>query len=154
MRPLTWIFSAVLATLATLPPRALPAMAAEAEAAAIAITDAWIRPPALPGRPAALYFTLSNAGAADSLIGVSTAAAGRAELHQHVRDRGVMSMKKMPAVAVPAHGTLAFAPMGYHVMLFKPGPGVVPGAKIPATLTFEKAGPVTVEAVVKTLRGE
>lgn len=152
MPPLTRILFALSALLAMSALGPLPAAAAPA--AAITVTDAWIRPAAVPGRPAVLYFTLRNSGTADSLTGVATAAAARAELHQHAHERGVMRMKKVPAVAVPAHGTLAFAPMGYHVMLYKPGPEVVPGARITATLTFEKAGAITVEAPVRTVKGK
>ena len=46
---------------------------------------------------------------------------------------------------IPAHGTVRLAPGGYHVMFTHLTKPLTKGEKVEATLTFEHAGPVTVE---------
>lgn len=122
-----------------------------AHAPAITVRDAWIRPPVVAGRPGALYFVIENKGKqADKLLSVSTPGAKEAEMHQSLQEGGVMTMAMVDWVDVPANGTLTFAPMGYHVMLYEVDASVTPGARIPATLTFSAAGPITIEAEVRS----
>lgn len=116
------------------------------------VENAWVRAPALPGRPGALYFTIVNGTkAADRLVGVTSPDCGRAELHNHLHEDGVMRMRKVEGVDIPAGGSVAFAPSGYHVMLFDLEDSVVPGGTLKATLEFVKAGRVTIEAEVRPL---
>lgn len=102
------------------------------------MTDAWVRLPAVAGRPAAAYFTL-HAGAVDTtLTGVTTDAAIRTELHETraaANGRG-MTMAALRSVAVPANGSVGFVPGGRHVMLFDIDPRVRAGGTITLALTF------------------
>lgn len=118
--------------------------------ATFTVTDAWSRamPPTAP--TGAVYFTLRNPnGEDDSLIGASTPRAERAELHTHVQQGELMSMKKVDSVNVPANGTLEFAPGGHHVMLFNMTQPLKAGESFPLTLQFEKAGDVTLEVGIR-----
>lgn len=128
-----------------------PASAAES---AIAVTDAWARAPLLPGRPAAAYFVIENGGSADRLVEVRSDAAGRTEIHNHVHEDGVMKMRKLDGVDIPAAGKVTFEPRGYHVMLFEPRSELREGAEIPVTLVFEHAGEITVTAPVRGMKAK
>ena len=100
-------------------------------------SDAWIRLPAVPGRPAAAYFTLHGGARPATLVAVSTPAAGRAELHESMAGHaGMMRMAPLPRVDVPAGATVTFAPAGRHVMLFNVSPTLKPGGSAVLTLTF------------------
>lgn len=89
--------------------------------------------PVVPGRPAAVYFSVSNGGAdLVKLVGVDVAAAGKAEMHK--TEGG--SMAAVTSVDVPAGGTVAFAPGSYHVMVFDPESTLKPGGTTELTLTF------------------
>jgi copper(I)-binding protein len=123
-------------------------LAACQQPAALAVEDAWVRMPAAAGRPGAAYFTVRGGDAADTLIAVSTPAAIRAELHETVKQGGAMSMRPIRDVAVPARGTLAFAPGGKHVMLFDLGPKVQAGQRIPLILSFAGGKRIEVQAQV------
>lgn len=126
------------------------ASAHEAKAGALAISHAWAR--ATPGgaKVGALYFTVANSGAeADRLTGVSTESAERCEIHLSETSGGVMEMRMVDGVAVPAGGKAEFAPQGAHVMLMGLKAPLKKGQRFPATLHFEKAGDVTVEVVVQ-----
>ena len=110
------------------------------------ISNARIGQPTGPN--AALYFTATGYGEDDNLISVETDVAPAAELHETVmEDGGSMSMRSLPAIALPASGDLVLEPGGYHVMLVDVDRLEV-GASVKLTLTWEKAGAQTIEAEV------
>lgn len=101
------------------------------------VSDAWVRLAAVPGRPAAGYFTLHGGPADATLINVSTDVAIRTEMHESkMAAGGGMTMDAVRSVPVPALKTVAFAPGGKHLMLFDVNPGVKPGAVVTFTLSF------------------
>jgi periplasmic copper chaperone A len=126
--------------------RAFPALAAPVFAVlAIAgcsqprelyVSDAWVRLPAVPGRPAAAYFTLHGGATDATLIGVSTDVAIKTELHETKDANGAMTMAPLPSLAVPARSAIAFAPGGRHVMLFDLNPAVKKGGALTLTFSF------------------
>ena len=119
------------------------------QAAELKVDKAWIRLPAVQGQPGAAYFTVHGGGEGDTLLAVTTPAALRTEMHESMKgDRGVMTMHALGDVAIPARGTLAFAPGGRHVMLFSIGPAVKPGDKVPLALAFAGGKRIEVEAQV------
>jgi copper(I)-binding protein len=107
----------------------------------LTITDAFSYP--TTGRSGAGYFTLSNEGAADALLGVE-ADYPKVMIHKSMMKDGVMTMEHQMHVVVPTQGQIEFAPGGYHVMFMglKEGWGV--GEDIKATLIFEKSGSLDV----------
>ena len=108
-----------------------------------------------PTLPAAGYFTLTNATAAiQTLVGASSPACGSLMLHQSVTKDGVEQMIMVPKVAVPAHGTLRFAPGGYHLMCMSPEPAMRPGQSVPVTLQFEGGGTLDAEFPVRGATGK
>jgi len=117
-----------------------PAAAAEA---GLALSDSYIRT-IIPMRPAAGYFTLTNNGAtAVSLVGASSPGCGSVMLHESKTVNGVDTMVPVKSVDVPAHGSVSFAPGGYHLMCMKPAATLKPGTKVPVTLTFKDGGTLT-----------
>lgn len=105
------------------------------------VENAWAR--ATPGlaKNGGAYFTVVNAGkTADRIIGVTTGVSARAELHTHLNDDGVMRMRKLEGVDVPAGGSVTFKPGGLHVMLFGLHKPLKKGSSFPVTVIFEKAG--------------
>jgi len=108
----------------------------------------WVRLPAVAGRPGAAYFTVHGGAQADTLLAVSTPAALRAELHETMDHQGTKSMRPARDVAVPANGTVEFAPGGRHVMLFDVGPNVKAGGHIPLTLAFAGGKRLEIQAQI------
>lgn len=89
--------------------------------------------PVVPGRPAAVYFTVRNTtGQPTELVGVHVSGAGEAQMH---RTQGG-TMEAVKTVALAPGATVAFAPGGYHVMAFDLSPDTKPGARAELTLTF------------------
>lgn len=127
---------------------AAPAVAAEP---GVTVGDAWLRF-VIASRPAAGYFTLTNDGdRAVSLVRVSSPGCGAAMLHRSVRENGQDRMVPVDRVEVPAHGSIGFAPGGYHVMCMMPTGAVRPGASVPVTLGFADGGEITADFVVRRI---
>ena len=129
---------------------ALLAPAPAAADSALTVEDARARI-LLPSRPGAGWLTIRNTGGEDRLVGAESPAAARVELHTHLHEGGVMKMRKVEGIDVPAGGEAALEPGGDHLMLFDLKAGLTPGDTFPLTLVFEKAGSVTVEMRVVPL---
>jgi len=102
------------------------------------------------GGNGAIYVTLTNPGdQAASLVSATCEAAQTTELHEVQHDGGVMKMRPVSAIPVPAHGKTVLKPGGYHIMLLGLKQDLKPGEKVPVTLKFDQGGEVRVEALVK-----
>ena len=112
------------------------------------VDKAWVRLAAVPGNPAAAYFTIHGGEAPSRLIAIDSQAAGSTELHQSMKAADMASMRRVDGVDVPARGMIAFAPGGYHVMLFGVEARVKPGDTLPLVARFAKGDPVGVTAKV------
>jgi len=62
---------------------------------------------------------------------------------------GMMEMKPVSSIPVPANGSVELKPGGYHVMLMQLKNPLTTGGTVPLTLTFEKAGTKQVTAEVR-----
>jgi len=94
----------------------------------------------------AAYLTIRNSGSRpDRLLGASCACAAGVEIHRHETAGGVMRMRAVPALAVPARGVAALRPGDGHALMVtglkRP---LAPGEAVAMTLRFERAGPLTV----------
>lgn len=107
-------------------------------------------------RAAGGYMVIMNTGTEDDLLVDVKIEGHMAMIHESREDNGVMRMLHVDAVEVPAEGTVAFAPGGFHVMVMGLQPGDLPyGAAVEATLIFDRAGevPVTFEVSEKGMMG-
>ena len=119
-------------------------------AGALTIRHPWARATPTGAKVGALYLTVSNAGAeGDRLLSVSTDAAEHCEIHVSEAGSGMMTMRMVNEVDIPAGGSVSFAPQGAHVMLMGLKAPLKKGATFPATLHFDKAGDVAVEVAVQ-----
>lgn len=132
----------IAASLALAITLAIPAVA---EDKGVSVSGVWAR--ATPGgaKIGAAYGAIT-AKADDKLVSIATPMAGKTELHTHLHEDGVMKMRRVEAFEIKAGETKTLAPGGDHLMLFDLKEPLKEGGKLPITLTFEKAGDVTVEA--------
>ena len=142
---------AVLVSLSLALALAACSSAASPSAGAMVVTDAWARTSMGMDMAGAAYMTITNeTGQADALIGVATTAAANPEIHETTADAsGMMGMHPVERLNIPAGGTVTLEPGGFHVMLINLTGELVAGSTIELTLTFEKAGAVTVTAEVR-----
>jgi copper(I)-binding protein len=130
---------------------AAPAYAQEGP---IHVADAKARPTA-PGGIGVVYLIVMNHGTADDdLTGLTTPVADKAEMHRTADRNGISHMEAVADVPVKAMGSVAFAPGGLHVMLMGLKQPLKLGDSFPLTLTFAKAGPVTVTVAVQQIKAK
>lgn len=117
----------------------------------------WSRATPAGAKVAAGYLTVKNAGGQpDRLVSIRSDISDKAEIHEMAVDAaGVMKMRQLAdGVEIPAGGEIAFKPGSYHIMFIGLKAPVKEGDKFPATLTFEKAGTVTVEFQADKMGGQ
>lgn len=115
----------------------------------VAVQDPYVRL-APPGAPATgAFMVLKNAGDKPaSLVRVDNGVAKVTELHNHTNDGGVMRMRQVKAVEVPAKGEVKLEPGGLHVMLIDLKTPLKEGGRVALTLGFADGSSKTVDAKV------
>ena len=114
----------------------------------IVIENPWAR--ASIGKNGAAYVTVVNHGKhSDKLIRVMAPVAKRVQLHTHKTDNGIMRMRPIKSVPVPAHTSVMLKPSGHHIMMMGLTQKLIMGEEFPLTLVFENAGKLTVKAQIR-----
>jgi len=141
----TTLVSALLINLMSLP----------AWAANISVTDAWVRA-TMPGQPVGAAYMQIESDADARLVGVSSSAVPRVEVHEMKMDGDVMRMREVKAVDLPKGRTVSLEPGGFHIMLMNLKKPIMAGDSIPLTLTIESGGKqqtVEVKAEARAMGG-
>jgi copper(I)-binding protein len=107
-----------------------------------------------PGQPnSAAFMKVSNKGSAEhALVAGSTSAAAVVELHTHTMEGGMMRMRQVEKIDLPAGETVSLEPGGLHVMLIGLKQKLVPEETIPLTLSFEDGSKVSLQVPVHKLQ--
>jgi periplasmic copper chaperone A len=126
----------------------LAATPAFAQTPGIQVDQPWAR--ATPGavRSGAVYLTVTDHGAPDTLTGVSTPVAGMAMVHESFEENGVSKMRMLDGVKLAPNAPVALKPGGMHIMLTELKQPLRVGGTFPLTLSFAHAAPVTVTVKV------
>ncbi len=128
--------------------------AAHASEQGLLISDPWVRF-IMTSRPAAGYFTLSNAtDRPRMLVGAASPACGMLMLHQTTHEGGVDKMVMVKSIDVPAHSSVSFTPGGYHLMCMSPSQQMIPGHLVAVTLRFANGGEITASFPVRGPAGK
>lgn len=116
----------------------------------ISVADAFSRATLPNAKSGGGFMTITNAGSTpDRLIGVTTDAAVRSEIHQMKMDGDMMKMGAVEGgLEIPAGGSVTLAPGGYHVMLMGLKQPLVADGCLDLTLTFETAGTLPVSLAI------
>lgn len=107
------------------------------DAADITVDGAFVRLMPVSQTTTAAYLTINNAGAAKKLVKADSNVANAVELHNHVHENGVMKMRQVKDIEVPAKGKATLQPGGLHIMLIGLKAPLQDGQKVPLTLTFD-----------------
>ena len=108
--------------------------------------DPWVRPTPPGAKLAAGYLTIVNRAARpDRLVGASSAAAARVEMHVHIKDGEILRMRQVKELRIPAKGKFELRPAGAHLMFVDIKRPLREGEKLAVTLEFERAGKLSVE---------
>lgn len=136
-----------------LPGEAVPAVAAPLSV--VVAHDPWVRASNPGASHTALFVTLHNPDAkALALIGARTEKAGHVEIHTHTEVDGVMQMRRIEQIAVPAGGDAVLRPGGDHLMLLDLPSPLVDGDQVAATLVFDDGSQIALVAPVRSVQSE
>jgi periplasmic copper chaperone A len=113
-------------------------------------SGAWGRSSPMVDKAGAVYVVIENKGnVADRLISASSPAAKMVEVHESYMEGGMMKMRPVAGLDVPAGGKVELKPGSYHIMLIDLVAPLQTGSTIVVTLKFEKSGEVAVNAEIR-----
>lgn len=95
------------------------------------------------------FMTIRSLGQADRLLAFRSPICTQPELHTHVNENGMMRMRQVPHIDIPAGGETVLKPGSLHLMFINLTEPLDEGKMVPVTLVFEQAGEVTLELPVK-----
>ncbi|MDD5176588.1 MAG: copper chaperone PCu(A)C [Sterolibacterium sp.] len=122
--------------------------------AEVSVKDAWVRG-TVAGQTATGAFMELTASENAALLSVASSVAGVAEVHEMSMDNGVMKMRALPRLDLPAGKSVALKPGGYHIMLMDLKRPLTKGDSVALTLKIEskdkKLSTLEVKADVREL---
>lgn len=113
------------------------------------VDQAWVRLSPNKDTPSAGYFVAHGGDAGAQIRGVITDYALKVEMHESVMKDGVMSMKPVESVDIPAKGEAAFAPGGKHLMIFGVNDTAISRGKMQLTFLMGNGDRLLVDAVIR-----
>lgn len=120
---------------------------------ALEIHDARIEPSPAGRGPAGGFLTLVNGSdRVWTLVGASSPAAGRVELHRSWIDAGIARMEAVAELSIAPGERVTLEPGGHHLMLFD-ARDLAPGGEVLLRLEFADAPPREVSARVAAAGG-
>lgn len=122
------------------------------QAAEITISDPYARA-VPPGQPnSAVFLSLTNPSMQDrALVSAESPAAETTELHTHINENGMMRMRRIDRIPLPAGETVTLKPGGLHIMLIGLKQTLEPGASVDLTLIYDDGGKMSVQAPVRKI---
>jgi copper(I)-binding protein len=113
---------------------------AQSAAAQVTVVDAWVRGTVAGQKATGAFMQLQSANDA-ALVEAASPAAKIVEIHEMKMEGGVMKMRAVDKLPLPAGKAVDLKPGGYHVMLLDLVKALKEGDVVPLKLTFEdKAG--------------
>lgn len=127
-----------------------------AAAQGVTVRDAWARATVSAQKTGSAYMEIVAERDA-AVVAADAAVAEKTELHTMSMDGGVMRMRPVQKIDLPAGKPVKLAPGGLHVMLIGLKQPLKAGDRIPVTLTVEgeggKRSTLKVDAEVRTADG-
>lgn len=110
-------------------------LAARAEGP-VKVEDAWVRATVAPQKTTGAFMQLT-ASKPVKVVAASSPLAAVVEIHEMKMEDGVMRMRAVEALPLPAGQAVALKPGSYHVMLMGLQRPIKAGEAVPLTLTVE-----------------
>lgn len=112
-------------------------LSASAVAGEIRVTDAWARPTVPAQAVGAAYLTLTSSSDAQ-LLKAESPVAQTVELHTMSMNNGVMQMRAIQSLPLPAGKPVMLMPGGNHIMLIDLKQPLKVGERVPLQLTVQE----------------
>lgn len=109
-----------------------------AQAKDVKVNDAWSRATA-PGQDSGMVQAVITSKKAAQLVGASCKCANSVELHSMVTEGGMMKMRQVESIDLPAGQAVDLGAQGYHLMLIGLKKPLQEGKKLAVTLQLRQA---------------
>lgn len=123
-------------------------------AASIIVEDSYVRhmPPTQTVTGAFMVFK-NTTGSDLAVVSAESDVADKVELHTHLHEDGVMKMRQVDKIEVPAGGATVLEPGGLHVMLIGLKQPLELGQMVEIKLNIDDGSSTQIEAEVKSVMG-
>lgn len=120
----------------------------------IKVEDAYVRAVPPGSKASASFMKITNKDKVDhSLVVAESGVATNVELHTHIHKDGMMMMRQVKKIDLPAGKTVELKPGGLHVMLIGLTKQIKPGDQVNLTLIYENGKKTRLTAPVKKIGG-
>jgi copper(I)-binding protein len=121
-------------------------------AASVSIEGAYVRHMPPTQTVSGAFMTFKNSTDKDrAVVSVESDIAERVELHAHLHENGVMKMRQVEKIEIPAGGETALAPGGFHVMLIGLKQPLELGQMVAIKFNFDDGSSEQIQAEVKSI---
>jgi copper(I)-binding protein len=118
----------------------------------VQVLDGYVREVPPTQQISAAFMTLHNDDMSDhKIISATSPAAKTVELHTHTLDEGMMKMRQVPDIAIPAGGDTFLKPGGLHIMLIGLTQELKKDVPVSVTIKFEDGSEKTLSLPVKSV---
>ncbi|MBI3349515.1 MAG: copper chaperone PCu(A)C [Burkholderiales bacterium] len=114
----------------------LASFVAQAQSPVVKVDDPWVRATVAPQKATGAFMQLTAAKPL-KVVSASSPVAASVEIHEMKMEDGVMKMRAVDALPLPAGQAVALKPGSYHVMLMGLKGPIKAGETVPLTLTVE-----------------
>ena len=114
----------------------------------VEVIQAWVRATAPGQQIAGAYLQITSAVPA-KLIAASSPVAGSVEIHSMHMEGGIMKMRQLQILILPANKPVKLEPGGLHLMLLDLKTPLKPGDRVPLRLTVQRANQSRLEMEVR-----
>lgn len=133
----------------------VPQVAESATSSKFEVSAGRVNPTAQGQMMSAGYLTLRNpTSRVETVVAASSPAAEAVEVHLASMTGGVMRMRKVGSLSIPAGGEVRFQPGGYHLMINNPRSRLVAGTTFPLDLHMASGRKIRVMMRVAPLGGD
>lgn len=105
----------------------------------VTVSQPWVRATAMNAKATGAFMQITSS-TGGTLISAKSSAIPVVEVHEMAMEGGVMKMRAIPKLPLPAKQAVELKPGGYHIMLMDLKAPIKVGDKIPLTLTVEEGG--------------
>lgn len=122
-------------------------------AQSVQIKEPYVRATPPHSKNSAAFLTLVNTqDKAIKLVAASSDIAQRVELHNHIHEDGMMKMRQVEAINIPANSSTQLQPGGLHVMFLGLKQDLSEGQQVKFNLYFDNGDEITISAPVKKIK--
>ena len=123
-------------------------------AASVAVEDAYVRSMPPTQTVTGAFMVFKNTTDSDrAVLSAESDVSDKVELHTHLHEDGVMKMRQVDKIDVPAGGETVLEPGGFHVMLIGLKQPLKLGQMVDIKFNIDDGSSVQIQAEVKTVMG-